>query len=460
MKTPPRRIVCATDFSANARGAADVATAIALRLRANLILVHVAEGAHTYAEKSPEFRKEMRRALTSLHKEARRLRATGATVSDLILHGSWPEAAIVDFVEKDPPAFVVMSSVSKTAFDRWTIGSVSERVAQQSPVPTLVVRAPERLLGWAHQEWPLNLLVAMDFTTTSSAALAWVRELRKIGTCALTVAHVKLRPHEQHGVSLGAARGSKNASATGRRFLSRDLHMKVGEVVSGNAAVRLTSNRAHPDAALVRLATDAHADLVVVGTHQWHGVKRLAHSSVSRSVLRHAPMSVASVPVSLAIAHGVGHRPHIRRVLVATDFSAGGDQAIPWAFAAVPAGGVVKLVHVLTPWEVPSPLVPHYDPKRTNRGEYKRMVNEARDKLAALVPWEAAADGIESELEVISDRDPAHAIQAAATRFGADVICLGSRGRSGLSEVLLGSVARAVFAEGSHPVLLARPPAP
>jgi nucleotide-binding universal stress UspA family protein len=460
MKSSPRRIVCATDFSANARGAADVAAAIALRLRANLILVHVAEGADAYPERTPQYRTEIRRATVALHKEVRRLRKTGATVSDLILHGSWPEIAIVDFVAKDPPALVVVSSVSKTTFDRWTIGSVSERVAQQSPVPTLVVRAPERLLGWVQQDWPLNVVVATDFTVTSDAALSWMRELRKIGACALTVAHVRSSTPERHGISFSAAGASTTTSASARHALSRDLHTRVSEVINGSVAVRVKSNRAHPDAALVRVAADANADLIVVGTHQWHGVKRLAHSSVSRAVLRHAPMSVACVPVSLAIAHGLEHRPHIRRVLVATDFSATGDQAIPWAYAAVPAGGVVKLVHVLTPWEVPSPLVPHYDPKRTNRGEYKRMVNEARDKLAALVPWEAAADGIESELEVISDRDPAHAIHAAATRFGADLICLGSRGRSGLSEVLLGSVARAVFAQSSHPVLLARPPAP
>jgi hypothetical protein len=50
------------------------------------------------------------------------------------------------------------------------------------------------------------------------------------------------------------------------------------------------------DAQLVGLAIEEQADLIVVGTHQWHGLSRLRHGSVSRGILRHAPMSVACVP--------------------------------------------------------------------------------------------------------------------------------------------------------------------
>jgi nucleotide-binding universal stress UspA family protein len=87
-------------------------------------------------------------------------------------------------------------------------------------------------------------------------------------------------------------------------------------------------------------------------------------------------------------------------------------------------------------------------------------VTEARQKLVALVPRDAEADGISTETEVIVDRDAARAIGVAAQRFGADVICLGSHGRWALAETLLGSVARAVMTQNSQPVLLVPPAEP
>ena len=67
--------------------------------------------------------------------------------------------------------------------------------------------------------------------------------------------------------------------------------------------------------------------------------------------------------------------------------------------------------------------------------------------------------GILGEAHVIGSTDPAKAICQAARRFGADVICLGSHGRSGLSAALPGSVAQGVMAQSHRPVLVVRPPA-
>jgi nucleotide-binding universal stress UspA family protein len=455
-----KRIVCATDFSANARSAADVAAAIALRWRAKLVLVHVADESHAHDEASAEFRAVMRAARTRLRQEAVRLTRSGARVSTVLLHGKWAETAVVEFVEKDPPSLVVVSSVSKTAFDRWTIGSVSERISQRSPVPTLVVRSPERLLGWARQEGRLNVVVAVDFTASSDAALAWLKELRKIGPCSTTVAHIYWPPDEQRGAAPDAPLPSARLTAAVRRRLSRDLQRKIGDLGEETVEVKVESNWGRPDSALVHLASALASDLIVVGTHQWQGLKRLGHLSISRGVMRHATMAVACVPVSTAAEHGVGYRPRIRRVLVATDLSPVGDRAIPWAYSTVTAGGVVKLVHVVSPWETPSPLVPHYEPRRSTREEHHRRMSDARAKLVALVPEEAGADGITTEVEVIADRDPARAISVAAERFGADLICLGSHGRTTMAETLRGSVARTVTTHSSQPVLLVRPAQP
>jgi hypothetical protein len=71
--------------------------------------------------------------------------------------------------------------VSKTAFDRWTLGSVSEEISEAAPVPTLTVRSAKPFEAWARGERALRVFVAADFSPSSEAALHWVSKLREIG---------------------------------------------------------------------------------------------------------------------------------------------------------------------------------------------------------------------------------------------------------------------------------------
>ncbi|MEO6002675.1 MAG: universal stress protein [Opitutus sp.] len=385
MKRPTRRIVCATDFSENACLAADVAAAIARRLRGTLVLVHVTDEAHVFGESTKDFRLAMQRAKALLRQEAERLRSGDLLLEEILLHGQSAELAVGEMLAKNPPLLVVVSSVSKTAFDRWTLGSVSEHIAQHAPVPTLVVRAPGRLLGWTQHVQTLKVVVAADFTVSSDAALAFVKVLRKIGACAVTVVHINWPPNEVRW-SPGSGLALTSNPPRVRRHLLRKLRNKIDEIVGGAIEMRLEPNWGRPDAAFVHLAAEAEADLIVVGAHQRHGMKRLTNVSISRGVLRHAAMSVACVPVSVALAHGVGRHPRVERVLVASDLSASGDQAVPWAYAAVAAGGTVQLLHVVEPWVPPNPLLAGYDPKRATKTAHLRCLADARKKLAALVP--------------------------------------------------------------------------
>ena len=305
----------------------------------------------------------------------------------------------------------------------------------------------------------MNVVLAVDFTVSSEAALAFVRDLRKFGQCAVTIAHINWPPDAQQWEP-GQGLPPTSDPPRVRRLLLRELRRKVGKMVEGATEVRLEPSWGRPDAALVNMATESDADLMIVGAHQRHGVKRLAHLSISRGVLRHAPMSVICVPVPAGIAHGLGHHPRVQRVLVATDLSPSGDQAIPWAYTTVSAGGLVKLVHVIEPWALPSPLVPHYEPKRSTRSAHHARVEQARDKLAALVPLEAGVRGIKTEIEIVDDRDPAHGIGIAARRFDPDVICLAIGERSAVAKALVGSVVRDVIAQNAQPVLLVKPEEP
>jgi len=140
------KIVCGTDFSQHAAEAADVAAALAAHFNETLVLIHVLE-ATRYELFSEELFDELRsRRLARLKEESSRLRKTGATVEEHLFEGS-PSTAVSDFAAKANARMIVVSSLGQIAPSRWLVGSVAERIAQTSPVPTLVVPAPMQRFG-------------------------------------------------------------------------------------------------------------------------------------------------------------------------------------------------------------------------------------------------------------------------------------------------------------------------
>jgi nucleotide-binding universal stress UspA family protein len=188
-----------------------------------------------------------------------------------------------------------------------------------------------------------------------------------------------------------------------------------------------------------------HVDLLVVGTHQRHGLGRLRFGSVSRTVLHHSTASVAVVPP----AHETKEPalPKLRHVLVATDFSDLGNKAVAYGCAVLRKGGTLKLIHVVEPANGAS--------SARNKPRPAKRNPKFASKLRALVPG-GAAERFGIEEEIIENADAAEAIAQEAERFGADAICLGSHGRTGWAKTFLGSVAQGVMAKTTRPVLVVR----
>jgi nucleotide-binding universal stress UspA family protein len=151
------------------------------------------------------------------------------------------------------------------------------------------------------------------------------------------------------------------------------------------------------------------------------------------------------------------HIPKLRRVLAATDLSELSNRAIPHAYSMLQEGGTVRIVHVEQSFEFANPIhAPVPVAVQRLEEERQRQINECRNRLRALVPVEAESRGIETEIEVLHQSKPAAAICAAAERFEADLICMASHGRSGISKIIVGSVAQVVLACTQIPVLLIR----
>lgn len=151
--------------------------------------------------------------------------------------------------------------------------------------------------------------------------------------------------------------------------------------------------------------------------------------------------------------------PAYRRVLVTTDFSPLGNLAIPHAYAAVAKpGGVVLLCHVVDLESTPNPLYAHYAPGSPPApDECRRQEEEVARHLRALIPPDADALGVTTEVLVVeAEESVAATICAAAEQLDADLLVISSHGRSALAHLMFGSVSEEVMRSARVPVLVVR----
>jgi nucleotide-binding universal stress UspA family protein len=424
-------IICGTDFSENALAAADVAAALAKRLGSPLLLVHASAIPRELAEER-------------LSAEAQRLRDAGIDLTSEVIEGDADEV-LVQAARQHGARLLVVSSLGARKPSRWLIGSVAERTAESSPVATLVVREAAPFEAWARGERTLKAFVATDFSSSSDAALRWVADLRQFGPIEVVAGFVDWPPEEAARLGVSGLRAMQGNPPSMQRVLERDLEEKVTRVLgSEQVSVLVRDNWGRVEMPLVEMAVEAQADLIVAGTHQWTGLSRLRHGSVSRGILGHAPMSVACVPTPAPAPSPGTRRRECQRVLVAVDLDEPLGFAASHGYSIVQPGGTVRLMSNLVPDRRPNPV---------------QGTAEAEERLRALAPDGAEARGIMTEVEVTESPETAEAICAAAERFGADVICVGNHTRPGLTAKVLGSVSLGVLGGSRRPVLVVWPPA-
>lgn len=451
-------IVFGTDFSENARRAQVAAVAIARRFDLPLTLLHAIELPKLDAEskeKTLGWISEGRRK--DLTREANVLRDHGVKVTEKVVTGRADEA-LIELSRAEKPRLVIVSSLGHRGVDRWFLGSVAERTAQGTPVPTLVVRQPDPWVSWAKGRRSLKVFVCFNHTLTSEAAMRWVNELAAAGPCEITVAWVNWPAEEHQRLGTDGPFPLTENPAEVQQALERDLKRKAAELLGGHPfRVRVKATWGRVDYCLAEMAKEEGSDLIVAGSHQYRGFERLWHSSVSRGLLSNASMSVAVVPFVSGKPRQISLPPPVTRVLVATDLSELANAAIPQAYSLLHGGGTVHLLHVLHGRVQVRGL---FDEQRADRRVMKDPKAAAcAQELRALVPVQAEAQGIFTEVRVVKGNDVATSICQHAERLSVDIICLGSHGRSGLSGALSGSVAREVMARSRRPVLVIPQPA-
>jgi nucleotide-binding universal stress UspA family protein len=292
------------------------------------------------------------------------------------------------------------------------------------------------MAGGTQNQGYRSVLVPTDFSSAAATAIDWAMMIARAHGAGIRLVH-----------AIDAA--SPASVPTGlRQEITRSL--EVIEGIVGKAGVPVSSRMyevGKPWEVTVDAAKEAEADLIVIGAGA-----RLLHvlgTTVDR-VIR-----TACVPVLTVQGGDRGRIRALRTVLVATDFS---EEAALATSAVVrllrPLAQPVRLIllHVCyvppaiegVPWSSAALALP------------PELLEEARRMLESLA-GPLRRDRMDVEV-VAREGWPAAVIDQEARARGADLLVMGTVGRSGLRHLLLGSVAERVLHHAPCPVLTVRHP--
>lgn len=283
---------------------------------------------------------------------------------------------------------------------------------------------------------PNPVLVATDLTEASDPAIArGAAHAQSVGA-ALIVCHVIPDVLRSHPLQ---PRSGVNELTLSSDFTKRAAELvteqvrRVANVSPDEDTVVIETGNAEDE--IVRIAEDRRASMIVVGSK--HG--RTAHRVVRYA---HVPVLVARA------ANSSG------KILVATDFSEPAVAALDFAKMLVEQVKVdATLLHVMPS---PSAFVPAFaapfgspvsPPPADVIQRLEQLGNETLDSFAKKY-------GLQHIEQV--EGDAPKIIVERAKALGVEMIVMGSRGRTGLARLVLGSTAEHVVKEAPCSVLVAR----
>jgi len=234
-----------------------------------------------------------------------------------------------------------------------------------------------------------------------------------------------------------------------RQQLERALDEAAAALQAESRVVRRTTLIGRPASLVVELAGELRADLVIVGSRGHGPLRSMLLGSVSAEVVDHAPCPVLVVRRAVA-----------ETCLLAVDGSPSANAAVTYLLAdRVLAGRPVEVISVAPGPDLPA-VLPVLEGAEQPLGPVERELAESRGRAEATAATAARRLG-EGGYEVrwsIGTGDAAHEIIKAAANFESGVIVMGSRGHTGLTRLMLGSVARNVLLHTASSVLIVREP--
>lgn len=225
----------------------------------------------------------------------------------------------------------------------------------------------------------------------------------------------------------------------------RELEQLAAAIVPPGGLSRQQVEKGKDFVAIIQRARQIRADLIVVGACSDHPPSGSSFGTTAQKLARKSslPLLVVKQPYS---------SPY-RRLLVATDLSLASRQAMEVAMTVAPQAEI-DLLHVHRFWGESRLSLAGAGPE--DRTHYRRQFETS---VAGMVQeWLGKIDlgGRRVDLHV-RQGNPAAVISHLAAEREADLVVMGTTGRSGLPYLLLGSVAETVLHTVPCDTLIVRP---
>jgi nucleotide-binding universal stress UspA family protein len=269
-----------------------------------------------------------------------------------------------------------------------------------------------------------RILLATDGSEYSQSAIEVAIQVAKQSQARLTVMTMVLLAEDLEMVGTHAMRASQEKQAHQRLDAVAKLAAEAGVPCQ-----TLLCYGEEPYREIVDTAEDIEANLIVMGRRGSRGLARLMVGDATARVIGHAHCNVLVVPRA-----GKLWKNRITLGTDGSDHSEGASAAaINWA------------EHSQLPLSIVSATV------RSHSRERKAEAQAAASKVESV----AIARGLRCEI-VVAEGRPEEVITNTAAEKNADLIVVGSHGRSGIARILLGSVSERVIGAATCPVLVAK----
>jgi len=282
-----------------------------------------------------------------------------------------------------------------------------------------------------------NLLICSDGSEFSEGAVREGLKLAKLSGGKTTMLHViefnpefeALAPNLVEKMEAGAGEDIEALKSRAEK-----------EGVPCTASIKRAER---PHTVIVDEAEKIKADAIVMGRRGRTGLKRVIMGSVTARVIGHATRNVLVVPRAARI--------DCRGILIATDGSRCAEAASRQAVAiAKSCGAPLTVVSVLHDEAMPSDFLT----LKQRESISKKALSDA-EKCVQDVKDLAGKEGVKAE-GLIMTGSPSEAVIKAAEDKKADLIVMGSHGRTGIERLLMGSVTERVVNLASKAVLIVK----
>ncbi len=291
-----------------------------------------------------------------------------------------------------------------------------------------------------------KILVATDFSNTAQAGVEWAVELARQHGARIVLVHGLLLP----GRTTDFLPTPPDFTESLQEAASGRLNETAAKVRSAGLEVVTDLRLGLPSQTIVETAEEEAVDLVVMGTRGLSGIRHLLLGSTAQRVVQHAHCPVLTVHPG-----DIDQHRQISTILVPTDFSEHAAGGLEAARALLAVGVERAKIHLMHVYHLPFEYTA-YGTIPTTIDFYKDVQGSAEERLAELAePLRAAGLQIATAAR---EGYPPDAIVEEAESVGADLIAMGTHGRSRLAHLLLGSTAERVVQHARCPVLTVRRP--